>query len=69
MSDLKKVMAKPTPGQFVREVRQEMSKVTWAGRRDTSISVLLVFIFCLILGIYFMIIDWILGLGITWLFG
>ena len=69
MSDLKKVMAKPTPGQFVREVRQEMSKVTWAGRRDTSISVLLVFIFCLILGIYVMIIDWILGLGMTGLFG
>jgi len=69
MSDLKKLMAKPTPGQFVREVRQEMSKVTWAGRRDTSISVLLVFIFCMILGVYFMIIDWILGRGITWLFG
>ncbi|MDG2321802.1 MAG: preprotein translocase subunit SecE [Rhodospirillaceae bacterium] len=62
-------MAKPTPGQFVREVRQEMSKVTWASRRDTSISVLLVFIFCMIIGVYFMIIDKILSLGISWLFG
>jgi preprotein translocase subunit SecE len=62
-------MAKPTPGQFVREVRQEMSKVTWANRRDTSISVLLVFIFCMIIGVYFMIVDKILSLGISWLFG
>jgi len=62
-------MAKPTPGQFVREVRQEMSKVTWANRRDTSISVLLVFIFCMIIGVYFMIIDKILSFGISWLFG
>jgi preprotein translocase subunit SecE len=62
-------MAKPTPGQFVREVRQEMSKVTWASRRDTSISVLLVFIFCMIIGVYFMIIDKILSFGISWLFG
>jgi|TARA_B110000438_G_C15808852_1_gene648681 preprotein translocase subunit SecE len=62
-------MTKPTPGQFVREVRQEMSKVTWANRRDTSISVLLVFIFCMIIGVYFMIIDKILSFGISWLFG
>jgi len=46
-----------------------MSKVTWASRRDTSISVLLVFIFCMIIGVYFMIIDKILSFGISWLFG
>ncbi len=62
-------MARTTPGQFVRQVRQEMSKVTWPGRRDTSISVLLVFIFSTIFGIYFLIVDRILSFGVSWLFG
>lgn len=62
-------MAKTTPGQFVRQVRQEMSKVTWPARREASISVLLVFIFCSIFGVYFMAVDWVLGRGVSWLFG
>ena len=46
-----------------------MSKVTWPGRRDTSISVLLVFIFCTVIGVYFMVVDKILSVGVSWLFG
>lgn len=62
-------MARTTPGQFVRQVRQEMSKVTWPSRREASISVLLVFIFSAIFGVYFLIVDRILSFGISWLFG
>jgi len=62
-------MARTTPGQFVRQVRQEMSKVTWPTRREASISVLLVFIFSAIFGVYFLIVDRILSFGISWLFG
>ena len=62
-------MARTTPGLFVRQVRQEMSKVTWPARRETSISVLLVFIFSTIFGIYFLIIDRVLSFGVSWLFG
>jgi len=61
-------MSKTTPGQFVRQVRQEMSKVTWPSRQETSMSVLLVFVFCTIFAIYFMVVDKILSLGVTWLF-
>jgi preprotein translocase subunit SecE len=61
-------MATTTPGQFVRQVRQEMSKVTWPARRDTSITVLLVFIFCMIFGVYFLVVDKILSFGVSWLF-
>jgi len=50
-------------------VRQEISKVTWPSRRETTISVILVFIFSAIIGIYFLIIDRILTFGISQIFG
>ncbi len=62
-------MANPTPGQFVREVRQEISKVTWASRRDTIVAVISVFVFCLFFGVFFMIVDRILSAGMALLFG
>lgn len=62
-------MAKTTPGQFVRQVRQEMSKVTWPGRREAGLSMVMVFAFCAFIGLFFMIVDKILSLGVSWLFG
>ena len=62
-------MAKTTPGQFVRQVRQEMSKVTWPGRREAGLSMVMVFAFCAFIGLFFMIVDKILSLGVFWLFG
>lgn len=53
----------------MRQIRQEMSKVTWPARREASISVLLVFIFCSLFGVFFMVVDWMLGRGVSWLFG
>ncbi|MBM3513342.1 MAG: preprotein translocase subunit SecE [Alphaproteobacteria bacterium] len=58
-----------SPGQFVREVRQELSKVTWPSRRETGMSVVLVFVMCVILGLYFLIVDRILVWGMSLLFG
>jgi len=37
-------MAKTNPAQFVREVRQEASKVTWPTRKETGISTAMVFL-------------------------
>tara|TARA_R110000868_G_scaffold98417_6_gene270856 strand:- start:1423 stop:1611 length:189 start_codon:yes stop_codon:yes gene_type:complete len=62
-------MAKTSPGLFVRQVRQEMSKVTWPSRRETVVSVILVFVFSAIIGVYFLIIDRILSFGISLIFG
>ena len=36
MSNIEK--KKTSPAQFVRQVRQELQKVTWPQRRDTFIS-------------------------------
>ena len=62
-------MATVSPGQFVREVRQELGKVTWPTRRETVMSVIVVFVFCLILGVYFLLVDKVLSMAMSWIFG
>jgi preprotein translocase subunit SecE len=62
-------MAKTSPGLFVRQVRQEMSKVTWPSRRETIVSVIMVFVFSTIMALYFLVVDKILGWGVQLVFG
>ena len=62
-------MAKNNPAQFVREVRQEASKVTWPTRRETGISTAMVFVFSTIAALFFLLVDQILQLGVQFLFG
>ncbi len=62
-------MAKSNPAQFVREVRQEASKVTWPTRKETGISTAMVFVFCIIAAIFFLLVDQVLQLGVSYLFG
>lgn len=54
-------MAKSNPGQFVREVRQEVSKVTWPTRKETMITTLMVFIMALLTALFFFFADQILS--------
>ncbi len=62
-------MASTSPGLFVRQVRQEMSKVSWPSRRETLISVAMVFVLSIILGTYFLVVDKILAAGVSLIFG
>jgi preprotein translocase subunit SecE len=62
-------MATVSPGLFVRQVRQELAKVTWPSRRETTVSVIMVFVFCVILGVYFLIVDRILTWIVSLIFG
>jgi preprotein translocase subunit SecE len=54
-------MAKTNPAQFVRQVRQEASKVTWPTRKETGVATLMVFIMVTIMAIYFLIVDGIIA--------
>ncbi len=38
-------MAKFSPFKFLQEVRQEVAKVTWPSRRETTITTVMVFVF------------------------
>ncbi len=58
-----------TPVQFVREVRAEVAKVTWPGRRETLVTTGLVFAMAAAAAVFFFIVDQIGGLGVRALFG
>ena len=57
-------MSKTGPIQFIQEVRNEVSKVTWPSRGETLTTTLIVFIFCLIAAIFFFLGDQIMSFGI-----
>lgn len=61
-------MAKTTPGEFVRQVRQEGSKVTWPAPKETSITSVMVFIMVVIMAIFFLGVDFILSQGVNFLY-
>jgi preprotein translocase subunit SecE len=50
-------MAKTSPAEFIRQVRQEVSKVTWPTRKETGITPLRVFIFVAIMAVFFLVVD------------
>ena len=54
-------MAKLNPGQYIREVRQEISKVTWPTRKETTVTTGMVFLMVFLAAIFFFVVDWILG--------
>jgi preprotein translocase subunit SecE len=47
--------------RFVREVRQEVSKVTWPTRKETGITTAMVFVMVLIMSLFFLLVDMMLG--------
>ena len=54
-------MAKTSPGEFIRQVRQETSKVTWPSRKELGISTVMVFIMVFIAAMFFLLVDQILA--------
>jgi preprotein translocase subunit SecE len=54
-------MAKTNPAQFVRQVRQEINRITWASRRETMFASLSVFVMALIASIFFLLVDFMLS--------
>ena len=54
-------MAKMSPGQYVREVKAEMKKITWPSRHETTVSVIAVFIMVFIASLFLFMSDQILS--------
>ena len=54
-------MARPSVGEFVRQVRQEVGKVTWPTRKETIQSVIMVFVMVAIAALFFFAIDIVLA--------
>jgi len=62
-------MAKTTPAEFMRQVRQEMGKVTWPSRRETTVTTVMVLIMVAIMSAFFTLVDLVLSLGVRTLLG
>ena len=62
-------MAKITPMQFYQQVRQEVSKVTWPSRKETTITSAMVFVMVIVVSLFFLVVDYILGAGVSYVLG
>ena len=62
-------MAKTSPAQFIREVRQETAKVTWPSRKETGVTTVMVFIMVVLMAVFFALVDVLLGNAVGFLLG
>lgn len=62
-------MAKTSPGQYIREVKSEVKKVTWPSRQETTVSMIAVFIMVTIVSIFLYVSDQILAFVVRWILG
>ena len=61
-------MAKLDPAQFVREVRQEVSRVTWPSRKETLVTTGLVLALSVVAALFFLATDQLIQLVMRFVF-
>jgi len=61
-------MAKITPALFAKQVRQEVAKVTWPTRRETTVSTIMVLIMVVVAAFFFLAVDQFFAWGVRVLF-
>ncbi len=54
-------MASGSPVEFLRQVRQEVGRVTWPSRKETTVTTAMVFAMVILAAIFFFLVDF--GLG------
>jgi len=55
-------------GEFLREVRNEMKRVTWPSQREVYATTIVVIITSVVFGLYLWSVDQILDRGVLWIF-
>ena len=60
-------MAKTSPGEFIRQVRAEASKVVWPTRQETIRTAIFVAIMMVLLAQFFLGVDQAFGAVVRWL--
>jgi preprotein translocase subunit SecE len=60
-------MAKNTPGEFIRQVRAEGSKIVWPTTRETFVTSIMVLIMTALLAVFFLGIDGLFRFIVNWL--
>ena len=62
-----KTGSKTSPGEFVRQVRTESSKVVWPTRQETITTAIMVLIMMAILAVFFLGVDSVFNGIVQWL--
>ena len=62
-------MARVSPAQFIRQVRQEVARISWASRRETGTATLTVFIMVSIAAVFFLLVDMVLSNVVQFVLG
>jgi preprotein translocase subunit SecE len=62
-------MAKTNAAEFVQQVRQELSRVTWPTRKETMVTTAMVFVMVFIAAAFFFVVDKVLSFGVRFVFG
>ena len=57
------------PLKFAREVRIEVTKVTWPSRKETLVTTGLVFAMAAVTSVFFFVVDQVIGLSVRAIFG
>ncbi len=58
---------KTSPGEFIRQVRTETSKVVWPTRQETITTAIFVGIMMIVLSLFFLGIDTVFSAVVSWL--
>jgi preprotein translocase subunit SecE len=62
-------MARTSPAQFVREVRQELTKVTWPTRKELVVTTASVFAMAIAAALFFFVVDQIIAVAVEFVLG
>ena len=62
-------MAKTNAAEFLQQVRQEMSRVTWPTRKETLVTTAMVFVMVFIAAAVLLLVDQMLSYGVRFIFG
>ncbi len=62
-------MARTNAAEFIQQVRQELSRVTWQSRKETVVTTAMVFLMVFIAAAFFFVVDQALSYGVRLLFG
>ena len=62
-------MAITNPAQFIQQVRAEIAKITWPGRREVLLTTVMVFIMATLTAIFFSLVDLSIRTGLNSIFG
>ena len=61
--------SKTNPVEFLQQVRQEGSKVTWTQKNELVVTTIMVFIMVAFASVFFLLVDWALSSIVDLLLG